>query len=622
MADKDIKINFTTKGDTSGAKAVEAALKDVDAAAQAAADNPMAKGYEEHIKLKEALLDEREILEGVVVAMDKAAAAAKEMETELAKVEKELKDVTEAGVDANEQGSELEKNVEGISRAQKGQVLAQLAEGVGKIAGKFREAADEVEAFDKEAAASFRQTADRIDGVTSAVTSLALGFAAGGPIGAGVAAVGIAIGALVNAYKDAEVAAIKSAAEQRKALEETAEAAREAASEASELRTELESASIERALKSQNDIIKDRIDLLNEQLKIARQIRREEEEVLKAEDMLKLAEIDQAEAKGEISPVEAEKQRQAVSVAASKRADEERKKVANEDAEMARKKAQSAVSDFEDAEKKAAAQADKIAQKESQVADARRREKNLETGSGEIFADNPELRKMSEKNTSAVARGDEKEAKKTGADYEAKMKELQGDAKSEAERLETEIVTLRTDLDTLLADKDTKAKTGGEALTDADNKEEAARNVTRTVDRRSAIDEKTRGVKNETGGIRRQKEEEARKAMDAEREAREAARKKEQQAREAAREVTRNVGAGAAGRGGRRAQNLVPVDAPEKLQKAIDRVAESKEEGGGGAEIKTLVNLITQLADVVEKRGKKTDAGLENLQSQINKMDR
>ncbi|MEP2776793.1 MAG: hypothetical protein ABJQ29_11400 [Luteolibacter sp.] len=338
---KDIPISIRTTADTSGAKATEESLRKIgEAAKSASADNPMLAGKAEADARRKAAEDEAKAIEAQAAAMEKAAAASKELEAGLAEISEELDEIADSSEEANEQGRELDENVKNIARVQKAQAVADLARQVGEIGNKFREAAAEVEDFDKEAAASMRATADRIDQVSSAVSTLAMGFAVGGPVGAGVAALALGVKALVDAFKDSEVAVIKAGAVQRKAMEEAADAARKAAVEAADRARELKSDEIENAIRRQNSALEEGLDTLRNQVGEARKRRQEEEEVLKSKDKLEFAKIDKAEASGEIDSEEAAKQRINVEQGAIDRARDERKRQAAIEAAAAEQAAQ------------------------------------------------------------------------------------------------------------------------------------------------------------------------------------------------------------------------------------------------------------------------------------------
>ena len=609
-SDRDISIHIKTTADTSGAKDAADALKKVGDASNPSS-NPMLKNDGQIQAEIEATKQAEEAAQKHEEALKKAAEAAAELKDELAKIEQELQGVSDTGEDANKQASDLEKNVEGISRAQKGQIVAQLAQGVGKIADKFREAASEVQEFDKEAAAGMRQTADRIDGVTTAVSSLALGFAAGGPLGAGLAAVGLGIGALVSGFKDAEVAAIKVAAVGKEGLAETAKAARETASAAQKLKEEMASDAIAAAIQRQNEKLEDGLNLLRERLNLARQFRREQEEVLQAEDKLKLAEIDQSEAKGSITSVQAEKQRQDVGVGAKKRADDERKNAANEDAGIARKEAEMQAQDYTRRERDLEEAKARLAEKEKEIEAAKRvvsgtqRKKELD-----------QLEKLdfetTDSNFSTAGQTQAVRNKKTAKEEQIAregytIKEQLTDpekAKSDLKAAEDAARQAREQVKRVQEEVERQAKVAGSAAITADTKQQSASSVSSTVDKRSQVDQKTREVQNQTAEIRARKEAEEKRNNEQKKEQERAAREAENQSR-------KEAGIG------RSAASLIPKGAPERLKRAINTAAEKRQDGDQGGEILKLVSMMEEMAKYIRLKDSKTKIDLSNLQEQI-----
>lgn len=318
MAERDIKISISTKADTTGAKEAQGALKDVSTAAAATAAPIGAQA----------------------AAMKKAAEATEELDKGLAQISNSLKEVAQSGDEANEQGAELDENVNNIARAQKAQALAGLATAVGEIGAKFKEAADEVEEFDAEAAASLRKTGERIEEVTGAVTALALGFAVGGPIGAAVAGLALSVNVLVNVFKETEVAAIRAGAAQSAAMQKVQEATRNATAAETERKAALAAGEVLGALSAELEGLKGVTAELQTQLDLVRERRELENEVLQAEDEADIAEVDEEEASGKITPKEAAEKRAEIEAGAKKRARETRKTEAIEDANLAIKDAQ------------------------------------------------------------------------------------------------------------------------------------------------------------------------------------------------------------------------------------------------------------------------------------------
>jgi hypothetical protein len=104
----------------------------------------------------------------------------------------------------------LSENVDNIARAQKAAAFSDLADMAGKLGSKFIEAAENVEEFDRELAATLRTTGENIDKVSSGVSAMAMGFAVGGPLGAGLAGIGVLLKETANAWVEMEAAQAKA----------------------------------------------------------------------------------------------------------------------------------------------------------------------------------------------------------------------------------------------------------------------------------------------------------------------------------------------------------------------------------------------------------------------------
>lgn len=311
MPSKNYKVSISTTADTSGAEAAEEALKRVGEAGENDAQ---------------------------AAAFERADEAARQLGEGIEELEEGLQELGDTAGRANEEGVALDENVSRIARAQKAQVLAQIADGVGKIGAEFKEAADEVREFDEDLADTLQTTGESIEQVTGAVSQLALGFAVGGPLGAGIAGIGVLVGGLANEYKKVQIEALRAAAAEREALDELKQASADATAAAEARASAIANKEIEEGLRAQLGLLREATDEIDAQVSAARQLRREKEEVLESEDRLALAKADKAEERGDITPEQAEQRRGEIEQAARVRKREERKKQAREDAAAAQEK--------------------------------------------------------------------------------------------------------------------------------------------------------------------------------------------------------------------------------------------------------------------------------------------
>lgn len=334
--DKDIKLGIVTTANTAGAKEAEAALNKVaEATKNVAQAEATGFGRDTAAAKRIAALEAAEAAETQAKALTKVKEAEESLAEGLGELKTATDDFTESTEKATVQTGELDENVANIARAQRAAALADLARNVGLIGGKFREAAGEIREFDAEAAEKLEATGDRIEKVTGAVSQLALGFAVGGPLGAGVAAIGILVSSLVDEFMRSEVAAAKAAAAQSQAQHEVADAVRETMAAEAERRVALSAGEVLGALDRELESMREITVELERQLELTRTKRRLENEVLQAEDQAALAEVDRLEAAGQIDPKKADQERIKIEQAARKRAFDERKTVAIEDAQQA-----------------------------------------------------------------------------------------------------------------------------------------------------------------------------------------------------------------------------------------------------------------------------------------------
>ncbi len=601
--DKDININFKTSADTSGAKAAEDAIKKVgeagkESGGKGADFNPMVRSQAEldaHIDKTNEAADATAAHDA---ALRKAAEAGAELEVKLGELKDELEDVTEATEESAEGASELEKNVDGISRAQKAQAVAQLVQGIGKIADKFREAASEVREFDAESADKFEATADRIDTVTTSVSSLAMGFAAGGPLGAGVAGVGLLIGGLVNAWKEAEVTAIKASAAQREALKEMTDSAIASAEAAAERANELTDERIESIIHQQNKALEEGLQLIEKQLEASRRLRREKESVLAAEDKLKLAEIDKAEALGEITPEEAEKQKLEVETGATKRKRDEEIQAAKDPAIAADLKAKNAANIASEAEQKAQEEDARIAEAKAKL-EATRKEmldqqnltRSLKRSLGDRVVSVPEYedkaRKESKDGSFEVKTQRDLDSEfRLGKDAINSNEEIQRETEAKFAREEEQLKKAEEAKAELAKQAAAKRDAARQAAEFAQEKSKESQATISTINTRSGLEDRTRDTQLDVDRIRDEKAKQ------------EALQKDQAQV-------------------GRSAASLIPKEVTGELERNIRKVSAGLQDGDQGKELQTLAGLIKQLADIVGQTGSKSSFDIAALQKQI-----
>jgi hypothetical protein len=247
---------------------------------------------------------------------------------------------------ASDAASEMEENVSKISRVQQAQAVSQLAVEVGKVGVVFQEVARDVEAFDAELAETLRNAGKGIETVSSGLSAVAMGFAVGGPIGAAAGALTVVISEVGKAWIASETAAAKAAGTQTKLFHEQQDAAREARQEIEAKNEAAANASVLVAIKSETEAAREYTSELQRQVALAREKRRLESEVLDAQDRSQLAQVDLDETTGKLSGAEAAEKRAEIEAASRKRARDERKRQAAEDAVAAKAQA--------DAESKAA----------------------------------------------------------------------------------------------------------------------------------------------------------------------------------------------------------------------------------------------------------------------------
>lgn len=613
--DRKINIDIGTTADTAGAEAAEAALKKVTTAADLAADLERVKG---ELAAQHA--------EEMAKIMADAKQWSEDVSEGLGKIGEELDGIAEAGEGAKEEAGKLGENVSEITQAQKGRAIADLAGNVGLIGRKFKEAASEVREFDVEAADKLQATGERIEAVSGAVSQMALGFAVGGPLGAGVAALGVGIGVLVNNFKEAEVAAIRAAAEQKKAFQEAAEAARDAAAEARQRADALASDEIEAGIKRQNEALAEGLALVEKQIAAARRKRQEAEEIFQAEDKLKLAQIDESEAKGGLSKEEAATQRARVEQGAVERARAERKRKAIEDAEKAAAAAAEkggiasgaeTEAGAKEAEAKSAAEAAAEARKSAE--DVARRDaiiaaENKVTGlqntvvpraglKGEIRdamrerdAAREEADKITTRNSPALTG---EAAGKIAAQEEANAKSLADAAAAKREA------------------SDAARKAADDAKAESDRISGESAGTIATVDRKGSLEDETKETQRRAVAAR----DESKRRADEKKKADDQA-KRDEAGRASDRSSEEKDFAKDAKTAGRDAVKLLPKGVQDAFRKKVEAAAGALEDGAQGAELADLIAPLERLAAAASNKADRSAVGavlkrLENLEERM-----
>lgn len=450
-------------------------------------------------------------------------------------VEESIKKVQKAGKDAAEDGKRIARENRDNEAAEKRAAIeravtfSELSRNIGQFGGaladKIKEAASEVEAFDKEAASALRNTAENVQEAVGAATALASGFASGGPLGLGVAALGVGLRAVVNDFQAVEVAAIKAAAAERKALESAEEAIRDATTAQRQRINEIERSGVESAILRENEALEKGLDLLEKQISAERRKRQEKERILVAEDKLKLAEIDRAEALGEegggISSEEATIQRDEVEAAARERKRAEERQAASEESakaeEEARLKEEEAGRDF-----KRAQDSGILADKRSaEVAEAERQQREREDAAAALEKDVAggveDVRAFGPNDPTVFKRKNEAKV-----EFENKKKQLEEEKRQiEISAKEIADLTKQRDLAIGAANKDatassTSASAASEARQGAISKADIAASTASTVAEEGSLEEAAIRTRREAQRIlQRREEEEARRRQEA-----------------------------------------------------------------------------------------------------------
>ena len=492
----------------------------------------------------------------------------------LQEVEDGLQDVSHAGDDAADATKGMEENIGEISRAQKAQAVAQLAQAVGKIGERFRESAREVREFDRESADALDQMADRIDKVSTSASALAMGFAAGGPLGAAVTALGIGLTTLLDAWQDSEIAAMRSGAAQKKALEESAAASRAAAADEKERANIFTNGAIVAGLKNELSGLQEQTAELQTQLAIIREKRRLQNEVLGAEDQVKLAAVDEEQASEKITGKEAEEKRADIEFAARERTRKQKKEEALEDARVAQEIAAAKLAE----EKKAQDAVDKLTRREQkQSGDLNYYTAHAESEIAKIAPDSK---------TGMLSESDTEFLKATDT--------ILATARSEVAATRKSLEEARSILDEA---RKGSAAAGGKAQEQSD-RAGFVFNAQDQIGKADQTEAETRRRIREIEDGKKQQQERDKKARDDEK--------------------RREDEAGL----GRTALGLLPKGVSEDFARSVQKVAKGLQDGDQGGEIKELTKLMDQLLAAMEKRGMKTEVNLKHLSERIKKLEK
>lgn len=274
-------------------------------------------------------------VDGLGTSSGDAASGIDELKKQMQETIDRARAATEGLDEAAESAGGLEEEVGKISNAQQAQVLSQLAGNVGKLGAEFQSVAKDVEKFDAELAATLDKAGKGLETLAGGLSSVALGFAAGGPIGAAAAALVVAIQAVGQAWVQSKIAAAEATQEEIAAMQAVAGATRDAELAAIQRNNALADAEVTAALAAQNAGIKDQAAAVKDVIASERELRQMRNEALDAVDKARLAEIDLAEARGEITPAQATGQRRDVEDTAAGRAENDRRQRAREEAVIA-----------------------------------------------------------------------------------------------------------------------------------------------------------------------------------------------------------------------------------------------------------------------------------------------
>lgn len=246
-----------------------------------------------------------------------------------------IRDIGEASEEAAGKSGKLDENVERIARTQKAQAVAGFADKIADLGRGFQQAADDVEKFDRATAETLRNVGSRLSQVGNSVAVVAAAFAVGGPIGAAVASLGVFVKSVMDRIMSEWANAGRELEAAKGKLREIQQAEREAKTAADDRSTAIASATITTALEKELEYHQKITEEWKRQIQLKRELRRLDDEVLDEQDQKDLAEVDYDEASGVLTPGQAADKRAEIEGAARKRARDERKRQAFEDAQEA-----------------------------------------------------------------------------------------------------------------------------------------------------------------------------------------------------------------------------------------------------------------------------------------------
>ncbi len=606
MADgEDIEIRIVTAGTEQAAKEIDRVTDATKGVTTAAGESRGMGGMLDGVP--ERADEAAESLTTVKKSLEELKEEAAQARAEIGGLEE---DITEAAEGAADGAEKLSDNVSKIARLQRGQVLVDLAGQVGKIGAKFSETADQVESFDANLAATLRNTGSQISTVANVASTMAMGFAVGGPLGAGVAGIGALLSELVGDYIAAGQAAVEAAAKSAAAFEAATGkvAALQAARDALDFTAFVAGLDAEEeAIEKQNTALERNRTLLEAkiaaQAKLAAAKAANEMAGIDADDSLTPAE--KIEKKGGVREKQA---RETAQAAVAKQARE----VAAAEAE-AKEKA--------DAAARAAADAAEVA---ARVAANQAEQKELEKKEEARERANKVLPGAAADAATAQKKADwmRRIPFQTGAqdDAEAKQEQLE-EIRNQAASNPKDSAKLKTLQANAAKEKAAANKAAADAKKLADDAERAALDAKNKRD----IFEETSPLAGQTyqeeakgrAAATRTAADAARKqaADKAEREQDQAAAKAKREADQEERQKGRQ-NREAAGLGGRAAK-LIPDGVTEKFRTEVERAASGLQDGDQGGELKTLLGLVSKLADATAARGDKSSADMKQLAGKI-----
>ncbi len=516
-------------------------------------------------------------------AVKQVGAAAVPMSEHMGEAADEVERLAESAEDATDKSGELDENVSNIARAQKAQALAGLAGQVAQIGQKFQQAADEVEGFDAEMAATLRRTGQGLDQVAQSVTTVAMGFAMGGPLGGAVAALAATLNVLFQSWASSEQAAAKSAAAQVKALEEVNAATRVATTAALQRNTELASERTLAALDSQFAKVEKITGEMNRQVGLMRDKRRLENEVLTANDQADLAGVDLEEARGNLNPLQAAEKRSRIEAEARRRQREERKRLALEDA---------AAAGVEALLKTQAAEA------------ARKAADELAAKSAAANAKATELTDYAKSEGGKIVTG-------AGGGISDSDREFINQIQAELTDAKNVLVQLSRATAEAEAKAQTAAKDAATARQTAGDRNTNAQATIATVDQLDAADRRRTGTAGQTLAVTRFNQAKERADAEAEKKKREDAAKAE--ARQRAQDNLETAASGLGVDAGKAAGKLGFPGVRAGLQRLGLAIAKDGDPTGDDAKVGEMLSMIKDLIGIAEANGKGNNANTQEL---------